>query len=111
MTAYRIQMQATCDAAQAEEIGEYLQVIPGFYAIEAPQTVDEDRARIDFSLVVREEFQEGTLLRTAEERVSQYFGNRPDLQPVEVKALAHEALPEEEEAQIPPEHIPPRRSL
>jgi hypothetical protein len=111
MTAYRIRMQALCNAAQAEEIAEYLQVIPGFYAIARPQTEDRERARIDFSIVVREEFQEGTLLRTAEERVGQYLWQRPDLQPVEVKALAHEPLSEDEAAQMPPEHIPPRRSL
>lgn len=111
MTAYRIRMQAICNATQAEEIAEYLQVIPGFYEIARPQKVDQDRARIDFSIVVREEFQEGTLLHTAEERVSQYLWQRPDLQPVEVKALADERLSEDEEAQLPPEHIPPRRSL
>jgi hypothetical protein len=111
MTAYRIRMQAICNAGQAEEIAEYLQVVPGFYAIERPQTEAQERSRIDFSIVVREEFQEGTLLHTAEERLSQYLWQRPDLQPVEVKALAPERLSEDEEAQMPPEHIPPRRSL
>lgn len=111
MTAYRIDMQAICQIAQAEAISEYLQVIPGFYAIEPPQTVDGERARIDFSIVVREEVQEGTLHHTAEERVGQYLWQRPDVQPVAVKALAHERLPEDEARQMPPEHIPPRRNL
>jgi hypothetical protein len=104
-------MQAICHAAQAGAIAEYLQVIPGFYTIEGSQAVDRARARIDFSLVVREEVQEGTLLHTAEERVGQYLWQRPDVQPVEVKALAQEPLPEDEEPQLPPEHIPPRRTL
>jgi hypothetical protein len=111
VTAYRIKMQAICHVAQAETIAEYLQVIPGFYAIAQPQKLDGERARIDFSVVVREEVQEGTLLNTAEERVGQYLWQRPDVQPVEVKALEQECLPEEEEPQMPPEHIPPRRSL
>jgi hypothetical protein len=104
-------MQAICHVAQAEAISEYLQVIPGFYTIAPPQKLDEEHARIDFSVVVREEVQEGTLLNTAEERVGQYLWQRPDVQPVEVKALEQERLPEEEEPQMPPEHIPPRRSL
>ena len=111
MTGHRIDMQAICNAAQAEEVAEYLQVIPGFYAIARPQTENRERAHLEFSIVVREEFQEGTLLHTAEERVSQYLWQRPDLQPVEVKAMAHERLSEDAEAQMPPEHIPPRRSL
>jgi hypothetical protein len=111
LTAYRIRMQAICHAAQAEAIAEYLQVVPGFYAIERPQEAGHERARIDFSIVVREEVQEGTLLHTAEERVGQYLWQRPDVQPVEVKALAQERLPEDEEPALPPEHIPPRRSL
>lgn len=111
MTAYRISMQAICRAEQAEAIAEYLQVIPGFYSIEQPQKLDGERARIDFSIVVREEVQEGTLLHTAEERVGQYLWQRPDIQPVDAKAVAHERLPEDEALQMPPEHIPPRRSL
>jgi hypothetical protein len=111
VTAYRISMQASCNIEQAEEIVEYLRVIPGFYSAEPPQKPDGERARIDFSIVVREEVQEGSLLNTAEERVGQYLWQRPDLQPVDVKAVAEERLPEDEEPQIPPEHIPPRRSL
>jgi len=111
LTAYRIRMQAICNAEHAEAIAEYLHVVPGFYAIEPLQTVDREQTRIDFSIVVREEVQEGTLLHTAEERVGQYLWQRPDVQPVEVKALGHERLPEDEEAQLPPEHIPPRRTL
>jgi hypothetical protein len=111
LTAYRIRMQAICQAAHAEAIAEYLQVIPGFYTIERPQQVDRERACMDFSIVVRDEVQEGTLLHTAEERVGQYLWQRPDVQPVEVKALAQERLPEDEEPRLPPEHIPPRRSL
>jgi hypothetical protein len=111
VTAYRINMQAICQRAQAAAISEYLQVIPGFYAIEQPQAVDREQARIDFSIVVREEVQEGTLLHTAEERVGQYLWQRPDVQPVAVKALAQERLSEDEARQIPPEHIPPRRAL
>jgi hypothetical protein len=111
LTAYRIRMQAICDVAQAEAIAEYLHVIPGFYTIEPLHTDSRERTRIDFSIIVREEVQEGTLLHTAEERVGQYLWQRPDVQPVEVKALAHERLSEAEEAQLPPEHIPPRRSL
>jgi hypothetical protein len=111
VTAYRIRMQACCKNAQAEEIVEYLRVIPGFYAVERPQKSEGERARIDFSIVVREEVQEGTLLHTAEERVGQYLWQRPDLQPVDIRALAEERLPDDEEPQIPPEHIPPRRSL
>ena len=111
MTAYRIRMQASCQAEQAEAIVEYLQVIPGFYTIERPQKLDGMRARIDFSIVVREEVQEGTLLTTAEERVGQYLWQRPDVQPVDVTALAQDRLPEGEESHMAPEHIPPRRSL
>ena len=111
MTAYRIRMQASCHAEHAEAIVEYLQVIPGFYTIERPQKLDGMRARIDFSIVVREEVQEGTLLTTAEERVGQYLWQRPDVQPVDVTALAQDRLPEGEESQMAPEHIPPRRSL
>jgi hypothetical protein len=111
VTAYRIRMQAICHVEQAQAIAEYLQVIPGFYSIEQPPKRDGERARIDFSIVVREEVQEGTLLRTAEERVGQYLWQRPDVQPVNVTALAEERLPEDEEPQMPPEHIPPRRSL
>ena len=111
MTAYRIRMQARCKNAQAEEIVEYLRVIPGFYAAERLQQPDGEQALIDFSIVVREEVQEGTLLNTAEERVGQYLWQRPDLQPVNIRALAEERLPKDEEPQIPPEHIPPRRSL
>jgi hypothetical protein len=90
-------MQAICHAAQAEAIAEYLQVIPGFYAIDLPQKVDRERACINFSIVVRKEVQEGTLLHTAEERVGQYLWQRPDVQPAEVKALAQEHLPEDED--------------
>jgi len=111
VTAYRIRMQARCKDAQAEEIVEYLRVIPGFYAAERLQQPDGEQALIDFSLVVREEVQEGNLLNTAEERVGQYLWQRPDLQPVDIRALAEERLPKDEEPQIPPEHIPPRRSL
>jgi hypothetical protein len=111
VSAYRIGMQAICRAEHAEPIAEYLQVIPGFYAIEKPQTLERGQARIDFSIVVREEVQEENLLRTAEERVSQYLWQRPDIQPVDIAALTPERLPEDEEHQLPPEHIPPRRSL
>ncbi|HXH12447.1 MAG TPA: hypothetical protein VNP04_22100 [Alphaproteobacteria bacterium] len=111
MTAYRVSMQATCQAAQAQGIAEYLQVIPGFYASEPPRQIDQGQARIDFSVVVREEVQEGTPLHAAEERVGQYLWQRPDLQPVEVKALAQEPLPEDKAQEVPPEHILPRRSL
>jgi hypothetical protein len=111
VTAYRISMQAICRAEQAEAITEYLQVIPGFYTIAKPQKLERGQARIDFSIVVREEVQEGTLVRTAEERVSQYLWQRPDIQPVDVVAHTPERLPEDEEPQLPPEHIPPRRSL
>jgi hypothetical protein len=111
VTAYRVLMQANCGADQAEAVAEYLQVIPGFYAMAKPQELEGGHACVDFSIVVREEVQEGTLLRTAEERVSQYLWQRPDLQPVEVAALAPEPLPEDIERQLPPEHIPPRRSL
>jgi hypothetical protein len=111
VTANRISMQAICSAEQAEAIAEYLQVIPGFYTIAKPEKIEGGQARIDFSIVVREEVQEGTLLRTAEERVSQYLWQRPDVQPVDVIALTSERLPEDEELQLPPEHIPPRRSL
>jgi hypothetical protein len=105
-------MQAICDIAQAEAIAEYLQVIPGFLAIERPpQEVDQGRARLDFSIIVRDEVLEDTLLRTAEERVSQYLWQRPDVQPVDVKAQAQERIPAREAPQLPPEHIPPRRSL
>jgi hypothetical protein len=103
-------MQASCKSEQAEEIVEYLRVIPGFYAAERSQQQEGERARIDFSIVVRDEVQEGTLRNTAEERVGQYLWQRPDLQPVDIKALAEERLPENEEPQIPPEHIPPNRS-
>ena len=111
MTAYRVPMQAICRAEHAEAIAEYLQVIPGFYAIAKPQTLERGQACVDFSIVVREEVQEGTLVHTAEERVSQYLWQRPDLQPVDVAAQTPERLPEDEEPQLPPEHIPPRRSL
>jgi hypothetical protein len=111
VTAYRIRMQASCHREQAEEIVEYLRVIPGFYSAERLQKPDGERARLDFSIVIREEVQEGSLLSTAEERVGQYLWQRPDLQPVDVRALAEERLPEAEEPQISPEHIPPRRSL
>jgi len=111
MTAYRIRMQAICHSVHAEAIAEYLQVIPGFFAIEQPHEVDRERVRIDFSIVVRDEVQEETLLRTAEERVGQYLWQRPDVQPVKVNAQAQERLPESQEPQLPPEHIPPRRSL
>jgi hypothetical protein len=104
-------MQAICRAEHAEAIAEYLQVIPGFYAMAKPQKFERGQACVDFSIVVREEVQEGTLLRTAEERVSQYLWQRPDIQPVDVAALTPERLPEDEERQLPPEHIPPRRSL
>jgi hypothetical protein len=111
VTAYCIRMQVICHAEQAEGIAEYLQVIPGFYTITPPQKLDGGRARLDFSTVVRDEVQEGTLQNTAEERVRQYLWQRPDIQPVEVIALSQERLPEEEELQRPPEYIPPRRSL
>ena len=111
MTAYRVLLQATCRAEYAEAVAEYLQVIPGFYAIAKPRQLESREACIDFSIVVREEVQEGTLLSTAEERVSQYLWQRPDLQPVDVAALTPERLPEDEEPQLAPEHIPPRRSL
>jgi hypothetical protein len=111
VTAYRVPMQATCHAEQAEAIAEYLQVIPGLYAIAEPHPLESGYARVDFSLVVREEVQEGSLIHTAEERVSQYLWQRPDLQPVDVAALTPECLPEADEARWPPEHIPPRRSL
>ena len=111
MTAYRINMQAICRAEHAEAIAEYLQVIPGFYAIAKPQKLERGQGRIDFSIVVREEVQEGTLVQTAEERVSQYLWQRPDIQPVDVAALTPERLPEDEEPELTPEHIPPRRSL
>lgn len=86
-------------------------MIPGFYSAEQSHQSDGEEALIDFSIVIREEVQEGTLLHTAEERVGQYLWQRPDLQPVNVRALSEERLPEEEEPQIAPEHIPPRRSL
>jgi hypothetical protein len=111
MPAFRIRMQAICDATHAEAIAEYLHVIPGFYASEQPQALDRERARINFSVVVREELKEGTLLHTAEERVSQYLWQRPDVQPVEVNALAFERLPDAEAAQMPPDYIPPQRPL
>jgi hypothetical protein len=111
VTAYRISMQAVCHPDRASAIAEYLQVIPGFYSIAQPQTLEAERAHIDFSVVVREEVQEGTLLNTAEERVGQYLWQRPDLQPVDVKALAQERLPEDEEPHIPPDYIPPQRAL
>jgi hypothetical protein len=111
MTAYRIDMQASCPAERATDVGEYLQVIPGFYAIAQPGAISAGRLRIDFSIVVREEVQEGTLLGTAEERVSQYLRQRPDLQPLHVTALASERLPEDEAVQMPPDYIPPQRSL
>jgi hypothetical protein len=111
VTAYRISMQAICHPDRATAIAEYLQVIPGFYAIAQPQTLDAQRSRIEFSIVVREEVQEGTLLNTAEERVGQYLRQRPDVQPVDVKALGQERLPEDESLRMPPEHIPPGRSL
>jgi hypothetical protein len=111
MTAYRISMKAICPLAQAGAIADYLQVIPGFYAMGRPEAVDQNQARLEFSIVVREEVQEGSLLRTAEERVGQYLWQRPDVQPVAVKALGHERLPEDEAQQLPPEHIPPRRAL
>jgi hypothetical protein len=71
MTAYRISIRAICHPDQATAIAEYLQVIPGFYSIAQPQTLDAERAHLDFSVVVREEVQEGSLLNTAEERVDQ----------------------------------------
>jgi hypothetical protein len=111
VTAYRVPMQAICRAEHAEAIAEYLQVIPGVYAMAKPQKLERGQACVDFSIVVREEVQEGTLLRTAEERVSQYLWQRPDIQPVDVAALMPERLPEDDEPQLPPEHIPPRRSL
>jgi hypothetical protein len=111
VTAYCIKMQAVCHVEQAEAVAEYLQVIPGFYAIAKPQKHEAGQASIDFTIVVREELQEGTLLQTAEERVSQYLWQRPDLQPVDITPLASERLPEDEEPQLSPEHIPPRRSL
>jgi hypothetical protein len=111
VTAYRISMQASCKAAQAEEIAEYLRVIPGFYSAEHAQLLDRERAHLDFSIVVRDEVQEGNLLNMAEERVGQYLWQRPDLQPVDLKAVAKERLPENEEPYLAPEHIPPRRAL
>jgi hypothetical protein len=111
VTAYRIRMRAICHPAQAGAIADYLQVIPGFYALDGRQAVDREQERIDFSMVVREEAQEGTLLHTAEERVGQYLWQRPDVQPVAIKALGHERLAEDEARQMPPEHIPPRRDL
>jgi hypothetical protein len=111
MTAYRISIRAICHPDQATAIAEYLQVIPGFYSIAQPQTLDAERAHLDFSVVVREEVQEGSLLNTAEERVDQYLWQRPDLQPVDIKALAQERLPEDEESHLPPDYIPPQRSL
>ena len=111
MTAFRIRMQAICNATHADTIAEYLHAIPGFYAVEQLRAHDRERTRIDFSVVVREELKEGTLLHTAEERVSQYLWQRPDVQPVELHALAQERLSEAEEAQIPPDYIHPRRSL
>jgi adenosylmethionine-8-amino-7-oxononanoate aminotransferase len=62
VTAYRISMQAICRAEQAEAIAEYLQVIPGFYTIAKPQKLERGQARIDFSIVVREEVQEENLM-------------------------------------------------
>jgi hypothetical protein len=111
VTAYRVLMQANCRAEHAEAVAEYLQVIPGLYAMAKPQSMARGQARVDFSIVVREELQEGGLARTAEERVSQYLWQRADLQPIDVVALRAERLPEGEEAHLPPEHIPPRRSL
>jgi hypothetical protein len=111
VTAYRVLMQANCRADRAEAVAEYLQVIPRFYAMAKPQALEGGQACVDFSIVVREEVQEGTLLRTAEERVSQYLWQRPDLQPVDVAVLTPQRLPEDIERQLPPEHIPPRRSL
>jgi hypothetical protein len=111
VTAYRVPMQANCRTEYAEAIAEYLQVIPGLYAMAKPHPLESGHARIDFSIVVREEVQEGTLIHTAEERVSQYLWQRPDLQPVDVAALTPERLPEDDESQLPPEHIPPRRSF
>ena len=111
MTAYRIKMQAICHVEQAEAVAEYLQVIPGFYTIAKPQKREGGQASIDFAIVVREEVQEGTLPQTAQERVSQYLWQRPDLQPVDISPLASERLPEGEEPHLSPEHIPPRRSL
>jgi hypothetical protein len=111
VTAYRISLQASCKAAQAEEIVEYLRVIPGFYSAERAQRLDQEWAHLDFSIVVRDEVQEGNLLNMAEERVGQYLWHRPDLQPVDLKAVAKERLPEDEEPYLAPEHIPPRRAL
>lgn len=111
VTAYRINMQAICGAERAQDIAEYLQVIPGFYAIAQPHVLDRERTRLDFSIVVREELQEGTLLETARERVEQYLQQRSDLQPVEVTAQTQERLTDDEEGQLPPDYIPPRRSL
>jgi hypothetical protein len=104
-------MQATCRAEQAEAITEYLRAIPGMYALAEAHLLAGGHARVDFSLVVREEVQEGSLIHTAEERVSQYLWQRPDLQPVDVVARTPERLSEADEARLPPEHIPPRRSL
>jgi hypothetical protein len=73
VTAYQIDVQASCKHAQAEEITEYLRVIPGFYGAKRSQQPDGNEASVDFSIVVREEVQEGTLLHTAEERVGQYL--------------------------------------
>jgi hypothetical protein len=111
VTAYHIDMQAICRVDRANDIMEYLQVIPGFYALAQPHALDGERMRLDFSTVVREELEEGSLLETAKERVEQYLWQRPDLQPVQVTTLAQERLPEEEEARLPPDYIPPRRSL
>jgi hypothetical protein len=111
VTAYRVPMQANGRAENAEAIAEYLQVIPGLYAMAKPQLLERGQACVDFSLVVREEVEEGTLMHTAEERVSQYLWQRPDLQPVDVVARMPERLPEDTEPHLPPEHIPPRRSL
>ncbi len=111
MTAYRVPMRAYCRAEHAEAIAEYLQVIPGLYTMAKPQPLESGQACVNFSLVVRAEVAEGTLIHTAEERVSQYLWQRPDLPPVDVAALTPERLPEDDERQLPPEHIPPRRSL
>ena len=111
MTAYRVPMQAICRAEHAEAITESLQVIPGFYGLAKPQRLEPGQASVDFSIVVREEVQERTLLRTAEERVSQHLWQRPDIQLVDVAALMPERLPADEERQLSPQHIPPRRSL
>jgi hypothetical protein len=104
-------MQVTCLPEQAEAIVEYLQVIPGVDTIATPQPLNRQQTRIDLGIVIREEVQEGTLLTTAEERLRQYLWQRPDVQPVDVTAVSEERLSQDEEAQKPPEHIPPRRSL